>query len=76
MIPNQDLTRSASRYDYKKLELGFQTRVKPRKMFPSRVSIFVARKNAPHADRSCSYSLNGLDLEQILHNRIGRLSLE
>ena len=40
------------------------------------VTIFVARKNAPPADRSCSSSLNGLDLEQIVHNRIGRLSLE
>ena len=76
MIPNQDLTRPSSISDYGKLELGFRTRVNPRKMFPSRVSIFFARINAPHANRSCSFSLNGSDLEQIVHNRIGILSLE
>ena len=36
----------------------------------------VDKKNAPLADRSCSSSLNGSDLEQMVHNRIGRHSLE
>ena len=47
-----------------------------RKLFPSGVAIFFGRKNAPPADRSCSSSLNGSDLEQIVHNIIGRLSRE
>ena len=41
MIPNQNLTRSASRSDYEKLELGFWTRVKPRKI------IYVESKFSP-----------------------------
>ena len=36
----------------------------------------VSRKNAPLVDKSCSSSLNGSNLEQIVHNKIGRLSLE
>ena len=32
MIPIQNLTRSSSRVDFEKLELGFWTRVKPRKI--------------------------------------------
>ena len=65
------------------LELGFQTIFwRPRKIkctesyLPNGVTIFVARKNAPLADKSCSSSLNGSYLEQIIHNRIGRLSVE
>ena len=42
---------------------------------PSGVARFVARKNAPLVDKSCSSSLNGSDLGQMVHNRIGRLSL-
>ena len=37
---------------------------------------FVARKNALLADKSCSSSLNGSDLEQMSYNRDGRLPLE
>ena len=40
------------------------------------MNVVVARKNAPPMDKSCSSSLNGSDLEQIVHNIIGRLSLE
>ena len=36
----------------------------------------VARKNEPPANMICSSSLNGSDLEQIVQNRFGRLSLE
>ena len=36
----------------------------------------IARIFAPPADRSCSSSLNGSDLEQMVHNKIGRHSLE
>ena len=36
----------------------------------------VARKNAPPVDMSCSSRINGSDIEQIVHNRIGRISLE
>ena len=38
--------------------------------------IYVSRKNAPLANKRCSSSLNGSDLEKIVHNIIGRLSLE
>ena len=37
---------------------------------------FVARKNAPLADKSCSSSMNGSDLEQMSYNIDGRLPLE
>ena len=36
----------------------------------------VARKNTPLVDKSCSSSLNGLDLEQMSYNKVGRLPLE
>ena len=36
----------------------------------------VVRNFAPSADRTCSSGLNGLDLEQIVHNKVGRLLLE
>ena len=39
-------------------------------------SIFVARKNAPLADKSCSSSLNGSNLEQMVKKKDGRLPLE
>ena len=32
------------------------------------LGVVVARKNAPHVDRSCSSSMNGSDLEKIVHN--------
>ena len=38
--------------------------------------MIVARNFAPSEDRSCSSSMNGSNLEQIVHNRIGRHSLE
>ena len=47
-----------------------------RKLFPSMVARFVARKNAPLADKSCSSSFNGSDLEQVSYNRDGILPLE
>ena len=47
-----------------------------RNIFPSGVARFVARKNAPLADKSCSSSLNGSDLEQMGYNRDGRLPIE
>ena len=37
---------------------------------------FVARKNAPLVEKSCSSSLNGSDLEQMGYNRDGILPLE
>ena len=43
---------------------------------PSRVARFVARNFAPFANRSCSSGLNGLDLEEIVYNKVGRLLLE
>ena len=82
MIPKQNLTILASRSDYEKLELVFWIRVKPRKIgyaeifFHGGVAKFVNRKNTPPADTTCSSSLNGSDLEQIVHNIIRRLSLE
>ena len=36
----------------------------------------VARKNVPLADKNCSSSLNGSDLEQMSYNKDGRLLLE
>ena len=45
-------------------------------IFPNGVSKFVARKYAPIADKIFSSSLNGSDLEQIVHNIIGRFSIE
>ena len=42
----------------------------------NKVNTHVARNSAPSADRSCSYGLNGSDPEQIVHNKVGRLSLE
>ena len=65
-----------------RLEPKFRTRVEDQgrsdamKAFPSGVAIFVSRKNAPPMNRIYSSSLNGSDLEQIVHNIIGRLSLE
>ena len=78
MIPNGHLVDLAD----KKRAWISEKSWKPRKircienLFPSGVARFVARKNTPPVDMSCSYSLNGSDLEQIVHNRIGRLSLE
>jgi len=46
------------------------------KLFLSGVAKFVARNFAPFAERSCSSGMNGSDLEQIVHNKVGRLSLE
>ena len=46
------------------------------KDIPSGVTRFVSRKNAPLVDKSCSSSLNGLDLEKMGYNRYGRLPLE
>ena len=41
------------------------------------VTIFVARNFvAPSVDISCSSGLNGSDLEQMVHNKVGRISLE
>ena len=40
------------------------------------VDKFVARKNAPLAEKSCSSSLNGSDIEQMSYNRDGILCLE
>ena len=40
------------------------------------VARFVARKNVHLADKNCSSSLNGSDLEQMSYNRVGRLPLE
>ena len=37
---------------------------------------YVAGKNAPLADKSCSFSLNGSHLEQMSYNRDGRIPLE
>ena len=51
------------------MDIGFHTRV-------GNEGRSYALKNAPPADRSCSSSLNGSDLEQMFQNRIGRLSLE
>ena len=36
----------------------------------------VFRNFAPSMDRSCSFGLNGSDLEQIVHNKVARLLLE
>ena len=46
------------------------------KLFPSGVARFVSRNFAPSADRCCYSSLNGSDPEQIVHDKVGRLSLE
>ena len=36
----------------------------------------VARNFSPSADRSCSSGLNGLDPEQMVHDKVERLSLQ
>ena len=44
---------------------------------PNGVTRFVSRNFvASSVDKSCSYGLNGLDPEQMVHNKVGRLSLE
>ena len=43
---------------------------------PSGVARFVARKNAPLVDKSCSSHLNASNIEQMSYNRDGRLPLE
>ena len=67
----------------KQVGIGFQTSVwglkktrYTKNSFPSGVSRFVARKITSPADKSCSSSMNGSDLEQISHNRVVRLPLE
>ena len=79
----QDLTRSASRSDQWKIGAwisykGLNTKEYQMcwKLFPTGVAIFVSRKNAPLAEKTCSSSLNGSDLEQMSYNRDGRLPLE
>ena len=40
------------------------------------LGLVVIKNIAPSADRSCSSGLNGSYPEQIVHNKVGRLSLE
>ena len=40
------------------------------------VTRFVVMNIAPSAGKSCSSGLNGSDLEEIVHNMVGRLLLE
>ena len=42
----------------------------------SGIARFVARNFAPSTEISCSYGLNGSDPEQIVHEKVGILSLE
>ena len=83
IIPKQNITRQASRYDQWNIGAWIPDKsVKTKeyhmcwKLFPSGVARFVARKNAPLVDKICSSSLNGSDLEQMGYNKDGRLTLE
>ena len=82
IIPNQDLTRQASRYNQWNIGAWISDKSLKTKedqmcwLFPSGVSIFVARKNAPLADKICSSILNSSNIEQMGYNRDGRLPLE
>ena len=77
MISNQKFTKSDGKSDWKDwiLELGFGQVFEDwgrsdqlKLVLPHEVTRFVIRNIVHSANRSCSFGLNGSDLEQMSHN--------